>query len=85
MQEGNHPNTSIRHRHIHVQSRALGHIQIQGHRPIQNTFKYEINTRRPNEVGTPKGGGDTRLNLQKIRNSEISGTRACAKNNIINI
>jgi len=42
VQEVNYTSTSIRHWHIHVQSWALGHIQIQGHRPIQNTFKYEI-------------------------------------------
>jgi len=54
MQEVNYPSTSIHHMHIHVQSWALGHIQIQGHRPIQNTFKYEINTRQPDEAGKTK-------------------------------
>ena len=33
--------------------------------PNTNTFKYEINTRRPDETGTPKGGEDTHLNLRK--------------------
>ena len=42
MQEVNCPSTSIRQRQIHVHSRALGHIQIQRHNPIQNTYKYEI-------------------------------------------
>jgi len=37
-------------RHIHEQSRAL---EIEGHCLIQNIFKYEINTRRPNEAGKP--------------------------------
>ena len=48
-----YPITSIRHRAIHVQSLALGHTQIQGLSPTQNTFKHGIkymSTRRSGET-----------------------------------
>ena len=49
---------------IHVQSWALGYIQIQGHNPIQNIIKIQNKIYvDPMKRENPKQGKDTHLNL----------------------